>query len=84
MQRRRVAPAPDDRVVADVVAHRPRPPEEGALDPPLAVLQDAVPLADGVLEAEHGDVAGLLQLRDLVVVLDQAELGEHGRQLGLP
>src|SRR3712207_7995988 len=40
-------------------------------------LQDPVPLPDRVLEAEHGDVAGLLQLADLVVVLDQPQLREH-------
>ena len=69
--------AADDRVVADVVAHGAGAAEERALDPALTHLQDAVPLPDAVLEAEGGDVAGLGQLVDLPLVLDQAQLGEE-------
>ena len=74
VQRGRVRAARADRVVADVVAHRAGAAEEGALDPALAELQHPVPLAHGVLEAEGGDVARLLQLADLPLVLDQPQL----------
>lgn len=70
-----------DGVVADVVAHRSGAPEEGALDPSLAELLDARPLPHGVLETESGDVAGLLELRDLPFVLDQTQLRQHAGQL---
>ena len=43
VQRGGVLAAADDRVVADVVAHRAGAAEEGALDPALAVLQHAGP-----------------------------------------
>ena len=44
--------------------------------------QHPVPLADRVLEAEGGDVAGLLELPDLPLVLDQAQLvGDAGEVL---
>ena len=75
--------AAHDGVVADLVAHRARPPEEGALEPALAVLEDARPLAHAVLEPERGDVAGGLELGDLPRVLDQAELGEHPGEVGV-
>ena len=39
--------------------------------------EHVVPLAHGVLEAQGGDVAGLLELADLPLVLDQAHLGDH-------
>ena len=81
VQGRRVRPARHDRVVAQVVAHRAGPPEEGALEPPLAVLQHVVPLADAVGEAECRDVAGLLELAELPGVLDQPQLGEHPREV---
>ena len=77
VQRGGVLAAADDRVVAHVVAHRPGPALEGALDPALAVLEHLLPLPDAVLEAEGGDVARLLQLGDLPVVLDQPELTDH-------
>jgi hypothetical protein len=83
VQGRGVRAATDDRVVADVVAHGPGPAEERALDPPLAVLEDAVPLGDGVGEAERGDVAGGLELGDLPVVLDQPHLGDHPGEVGV-
>ena len=76
VQRRRVPAAADDGVVADVVAHRPGAPEEGALHPALAVAERVAPVAHDVLEPERGDVAGLLQLTDLPVVLDQPGLGD--------
>ena len=83
VQRRGVAPAAHDRVVADVVAHRAGPAEEGALDPALAVLQHAVPLAHRVLEAERGDVAGALQLAQLPLVLDETQLGEDAGEVAV-
>ena len=81
MQRGGVLAAADDRVVAEVVAHRPRPAEERALDPALAVPQDVAPLARAVLEAQDGRVAGGLELTDLPRVLEQALLGGHPGQL---
>ncbi len=81
VQRRGVPPATDDRVVADVVAHRAGAAEEGALDPALAVLEHPVPLAHAVLEPERGDVAGGLELGELPLVLDQAQLGEDAGEL---
>ena len=72
--------AADDRVVADVVAHRAGAAVEGALDPALAELEHLVPLAHRVLEAERGDVAGLLELADLPVVLDQPQLGDDAAE----
>ena len=41
----------------------------------------SVPLAHGVLEAERGDVARLLELRDLPLVLDQAHLGDDAGEV---
>ncbi len=81
VQRRGVRAAADDRVVADVVAHHAGPALEGALDPALAVLEDLLPLADAVLEAERGRVAGGLELGDLPVVLDQPRLADHAREV---
>ena len=83
VQRSRVGAATDDRVIADVVAHRPRPPEEGALHPALAELQHPVPLRDGVGEPEGGDVAGGLELGHLPLVLEQPHLRGHAGEVGV-
>ena len=84
VQRRGVPAAAHDRVVTEVVAHRPGPTEEGALEPALAVLEHVVPLAHGVLEPERGDVAGRLELAELPLVLDQPGLGQHPGELPVP
>jgi hypothetical protein len=81
VQRRGVLATADDRVVADVVAHRPGAAVEGPLDPALTELEHLPPLPDAVLEAERGDVAGLLELGDLPVVLDEPELTDHPLQV---
>ena len=81
VQRGGVLAAADDRVVADVVAHGAGPAVEGALDPALAELEDLLPLAHRVLEAERGDVAGLLELGDLPVVLDQPQLTDDALEV---
>src|SRR5688572_21799685 len=81
MQGGRVRATADDRVVTDGVAHRAGAPEEGPLDPPLAVAQHVVPFTNRVLEAEDGDVAGLLELPDLPLVLDQPEFGDDACEL---
>ncbi len=83
VQRRGVGAAPDDRVVADVVAHGPRTTEERALDPALAELEHAVPLGHRVGEPERGDVAGGLELVDLPGVLDQTHLGDDAGEVGV-
>ena len=74
-----------DRVVALRVAVAARALVEDALDDALAprVLEDAGRSRDDVVEAVGGDVDGELQLGDLVLVLDQPQLGHEAGEVGV-
>lgn len=74
-----------DRVVADRVAVGAGAAVEDALDEALAALvpDDAGQVGQDVLEAAGGGVDGGAQLGDLVLVLDQAQLGDVALESGV-
>ena len=74
-----------DRVVPDRVAVAARPAVEDAFDDALAarVLEHAGQLADDVVESVRGHLDGEAHLVDLVVVLDQSQLGDGTGEIGV-
>jgi hypothetical protein len=77
VQRAGVRAGGADAAVADVVAVDPGPQPEDALQPALARLAGPRQRAHDVLEAGDRRVDGVLELRDLVLVLDQPQLGQE-------
>src|SRR5690606_1152456 len=84
VQDRGVGASPHDREVAEVVALAPRPQREYAFEQALVDRAVRRQHPGDVLEAADRRVDRRLQLSDLPLVLDQAELGEAFGELAIP
>ncbi len=76
-------PARDDGAVAHVVALEPGAAPERSLDPALTELDGAWHVRNHIGEASFGDRHRVLELFDLPRVLDQPELRQRRRKLGV-